>query len=355
MYNIYTILSQNYYFVILFIININIQSMTCKNTALIAITNNGINISKKLKNTIKYDLYLSKRFYNKYDAYYFDKIGDVIEDIFNKYDCVIFVLSLGAVIRLISPYLKSKYIDPKIIAIDDANKFTISVISGHEGANDLCRYISSLLNNIPVITTASDVDNKISPEYLAYKYNLKIINKNILTKISSDIINDNNICIKDETNLNINYNNKNCDNYIMITYKKNDENKYLIMVPKILVIGIGFSTDADFNGMKNAIINLFNKNNFYTESIKTIATIDIKNNNEHIKKLSGYFNADLIFYNKDELNKNSIYKSNIVYKYTGAYSVSNAAGRIASNNGKELIGKEIFNNITISVFEYEYK
>ncbi len=330
--------------------------MNCKNTALIAITNNGINISKKLENSVKYDLYLSRRFYDKYDAYYFDKLSDIIENIFNKYDCMIFVLSLGAVIRLIAPYLKSKYTDPKIIAIDDANKFTVSVVSGHEGANEFCKYISSILGNTPVITTASDVDNKISPEHLAYRYNLKIINKNILTRISSDIINGNKICIKNQTKIDIEYNNyENCDNYIIITYKKNDENRYLIMVPKILVIGIGFSTDANFNDMKNAIMNVFSKHNFYTESIKAVATIDIKSNNIDIKKISEYFNADLIFYNKDELNNNSIYKSDTVYKYTGAYSVSNAAGRIGSNNGTELIKKEIFNNVTVSVFEYEYK
>lgn len=330
--------------------------MNCKNTALIAITDNGINISERLRDSIKYDLYLSRRFYSKYSARYFDKLSDIIETIFNKYDCIIFILSLGAVIRLISPYLKSKYTDPKIIAIDDAGKFTVSVVSGHEGANELCEYVSSLLNNIPVITTASDVDNKISPEYIAHKYSLKIINKNILTKISSDIINNYNICIKNETGINMEYNNsENCDGYIIVTYKKNDENKYLIMVPKILVIGIGFSTDANFNDMKNAIVELFNKNNFYTDSIKTITTIDIKKDNEYIKKLSEYFNAGLIFYNRDELNTNSLYKSSTVYKYTGAYSVSNASGRIGSNNGRELIRKEIFKNITVSVFEYEYK
>jgi len=328
--------------------------MNCKNTALIAITNNGIDISNKLKSYIKYDLFLSKRFYNKYNANYFDKLSDMIKDIFNKYDCIIFVLSLGAVIRLISPYLKSKYSDPKIISIDDANNFTISVISGHEGANELCKYISSLLNNIPVITTASDVDNMISPEYISYKYNLKIINKNILTKISSDIINNVNICIKNETNIGIDYkNNEKCDNYIIITYKKNDENKYLIMVPKILAIGIGFSTDANFYDMKNAISSLFNKNNFYIESIKSISTIDIKKDNNYLKKLSEYFNAELIFYNKNELNENSVYKSDIVYRYTGAYSVSNASAKIASNNGKELIRKEIFNNVALSIYEYK--
>lgn len=49
---------------------------------------------------------------------------------------------------------------------DVNNKFTISLAGGHiGGANELTLEVSKVLNNIPVITTATDNQNKVAPRH----------------------------------------------------------------------------------------------------------------------------------------------------------------------------------------------
>ena len=124
----------------------------------------------------------------------------------------------------------------------------------------------------------------------------------------------------------------------------------LVLVPRLLDIGIGFSTDATVSDMSNAIDILFRKYRLYKEAIKSISTIDLKNNNSDIHRLAEDLNCPLYFYKATVLNLHASEKSDIVFRATGAYSVSSAAARITSNNGLPVIRKEIINNVTVSVF-----
>ena len=64
-----------------------------------------------------------------YDGALRDEIGPL----FAGYDQIIFFVSLGAVVRLIAPHLRSKDEDPGIIVVDDAGQYVIPVLSGHVG------------------------------------------------------------------------------------------------------------------------------------------------------------------------------------------------------------------------------
>ncbi len=324
-------------------------------TAVIGITSNGVNIAKKIQNSMNVDLFFPTAYKDQVNANFFDNIKTILDIIFKKYDCIIFIMAVGATIRLINPHIKNKFIDPRIVVIDDASKFTISLLSGHRGANDITLKISKILGNQPVITTASDLNNIISPEYIAYRYNMKIINKKLLTKISAEILKKGGAQIINKTSLKIKEENLNEDNFpkILITFTKEKHEGVLYMIPKILVVGIGFSTSATYDQMKKCISYVFNKYRLYIYAIQTIATIDIKRGNIDIKKLSRHYNAGLEFYSKEQLNEYSMDRSDEVYKYTGAYSVANAAARLASKNGKYIVKKEKFKDVVISVFEYE--
>jgi cobalt-precorrin 5A hydrolase len=142
--------------------------------AIIAITKNGVEIAKKLKNEFdtdakRSDVFVPSKFNNKNNNYndlsiiYFqESVAQKIGHIFTNYGCLILLFSLGAAIRLISPFLKDKRTDPAVVVIDDSAKFVISTLSGHlGGANELTLYISEILHSTPVITTAADVNKTI--------------------------------------------------------------------------------------------------------------------------------------------------------------------------------------------------
>ena len=85
-----------------------------------------------------------------------------IEHLFCECKGLIFIMATGIVVRIIAPCIDSKYSDPAVVVVDDACRYSISLLSGHEGgANDLSAKIATLLNAQAVITTASDTNRNI--------------------------------------------------------------------------------------------------------------------------------------------------------------------------------------------------
>jgi cobalt-precorrin 5A hydrolase len=294
-----------------------------------------------------------------------------IEYAFNEYDFLIFFLSLGAVIRLISPFIKSKLSDPGVIVVDEKGNFAISALSGHiGGANELTAEIAGIIGATPVITTATDVSNKFSLDSFAKKFNLNIENKNCIKYINKSSLNNEKIIIfipksdyilskneefKDEIkkyfadfdseiqlvytkneikeilkkNINININKF---NIILISYRTDalelsdfalDELLYARLYdvdicrlfPRNLTVGIGCNKNTSFEEIENFIQEICNENNFSILSIKNVATIDIKSEEKGILEFAKKYAQYIDFFSKDEINnflnkcKNNDYNS----------------------------------------------
>ena len=135
------------------------------NVAIVAITKNGLNLGKKIHDKFTHwVLYAPDKFSDDdtHVTWFNNKTPEKIGELFLKYDALICIFSLGAVIRLISPYLVNKKTDPAVIVIDDAATHVISALSGHlGGANELSNELADVLGATPVITTAADVNRTI--------------------------------------------------------------------------------------------------------------------------------------------------------------------------------------------------
>jgi cobalt-precorrin 5A hydrolase len=91
-----------------------------------------------------------------------EPLTDLVGKVFNKYDGLIFIAALGIVVRLIKPFIKDKFSDPAVVCVDTAGRFSISVLSGHEGgANNLSYLVARCLDALPVITTGTEVRKNI--------------------------------------------------------------------------------------------------------------------------------------------------------------------------------------------------
>ena len=114
-----------------------------------------------------------------------------IAALFSGYDQIVFFISLGAVVRLIAPHLKSKEEDPSVLVIDDAGQFVIPVLSGHVGgANAFAEQLAALLNATPVLTTASDVGKTLAVDILGRELGWKVEAPKInITRVSAHVVN----------------------------------------------------------------------------------------------------------------------------------------------------------------------
>jgi len=98
---------------------------------------------------------------------YSGALSGQIASLMEGFDQLVFFLSVGAVVRLIAPHLRSKYEDPGVLAIDDAGRFVVPVLSGHVGgANAYAMRVADLLQATAVVTTASDVGGTIAVDIL---------------------------------------------------------------------------------------------------------------------------------------------------------------------------------------------
>jgi cobalamin biosynthesis protein CbiG len=122
------------------------------NCAVIAVTDSSEATARRLAPALDADVYRPAR----------GELKDLVRDIFNRYEGLVFIMASGIVVRMIADLITDKYHDPAVVPVDDACRYAISPLSGHEGgANDLTWKVAALLGAEPVITTASDTNRRI--------------------------------------------------------------------------------------------------------------------------------------------------------------------------------------------------
>ncbi|BFM15814.1 hypothetical protein R50073_19970 [Maricurvus nonylphenolicus] len=81
--------------------------------------------------------------------------ADKVQGAFTDGDALILICATGIAVRTLAPVLVSKHDDPPVLVLDEAGRFVIPLLSGHEGgANEWGREVSNLLAAELVITTA---------------------------------------------------------------------------------------------------------------------------------------------------------------------------------------------------------
>lgn len=123
-----------------------------------------------------------------------------IAGLFAAYDQIVFFISLGAVVRLIAPHLKSKDEDPGVLVVDDAAQFVIPVLSGHVGgANAYAEQVAALLGATAVLTTASDVGKTIPVDILGRELGWQVEAPKInITRVSAHVVNEEPVALVQE-------------------------------------------------------------------------------------------------------------------------------------------------------------
>ena len=109
--------------------------------SIVAITKNGIRIAKSIRsNWPDAEIYVPRKHYESSDdiQWFEEPTSQIMERLFKTSGALVCIFSLGAVIRLITPFISNKKYDPAVVVIDDKANFVISALSGHlGGANSL--------------------------------------------------------------------------------------------------------------------------------------------------------------------------------------------------------------------------
>jgi len=341
--------------------------------SVLAITKNGINIGERLKELFpNWDIFVPSKLSNenKSITWYFEPTSDKIIELFKNSNALICLFSLGAVIRLIAPYLKDKKTDPAVIVIDDKTNFVISVLSGHiGGANELTQEISEKLNALPVITTAADVNKTIAVDLVGREFGWKIDDETTVTKISAHMVNAEPIGVFQQTGNKKWYKElpKNVTIYNSLEeLKKSNSKAYLIISdtiidnelaqesviyrPQSLVIGIGLHWDTTKDTIKDGIEHCLKKFNLSSKCIAKLVSIKKSEDVQGLIDLGEEMKIPVEYVNREELAEIiTPNPSNTVKAFEGTASVSEAAA-IKISNGELIVEKQKFPpNLTVAI------
>jgi cobalt-precorrin 5A hydrolase len=322
--------------------------------AIISITENGKILAKKISNALKDDPTIIK-----IDTFH-KNVKPTLDNVFHSYSFMIGIMATGIMIRSICNLFKNKIDDPGVLIIDEKGKHVISLLSGHlGGANDLSIKIANIIGADPVITTATDINNKYGIDSLARKYYLKINDISNIKTINSALLNNEMVELAINSKYGYLWNDINIKN----TYYKGTNPSNMITVsinsltvklkPKKIVVGLGSRKNIDSNVVVNAIKNAFKFLDLPLKRIDSIATGYMKQNETGILSAAKILGIPIQIIPEESLknfNNTDTNGSKFVFEKFGVSGVSEPSSLIAAGKGSTLIFRKTpYNGVTVAV------
>lgn len=292
-------------------------------------------------------------------------LKDSTEEMFKTCRDIIFISSTGIAVRAITPFIVKKDKDPGIVVVDVNNKFTISLAGGHiGGANELTLKLSEILDNTPVITTATDNQNKVAPDMVAKGNNLIIEDLKKAKDMASRLVNDKKVYFLDDANLinlPLGYENTNSlkNNTLWITNKEKCEDENLSGILKLIrqniILGVGCKKGVASQDLIDFVKESLENLNIDIRAVLKIGSIDLKKEEKAILDLGKYLNCPFETFSKNEIKgvQDEFEGSDFVEKSVGVRAVSEPV--VLLMNGSIIVNKLRKNGMTLTIGELKVK
>jgi cobalt-precorrin 5A hydrolase len=343
--------------------------------AIYAITRHGVKIAEKLVAGLsEADLFVSEKLFDSAPAGARRMplpMGPLLSDTFVAYDCHVFIISVGAVVRMVAPLLQNKKVDPAVLCVDDANRFTICVLSGHVGrGNAFTDRVASVLGNQPVVTTASDALGTLTVDILGreHGWTLDDLDRNV-TRGCAAVVNATPVLFVQETGEpgwwpeskplpeGVRYATSldgvdpaafeillvATDRDLRASHPAHWHNA-VVYRPKSLVLGIGCDRDTPGDLVERGVASLLEKHGLSVKSVKEVATVDRKQDEVAILDLCQRHGWPLRTFTAAELDvvPGIENPSEVVQKHVGTRGVAEPAALLAAGADRLAVPKQIY-------------
>ncbi len=322
--------------------------------ALISITENGKTLAKNISKTLKEDPTVIR-----VDTFH-KNVKHNLDNVFHSYNFVIGIMATGIMIRSICNLYRSKIDDPGILIIDEKGKHVISLFSGHlGGANDLSIKIANIIGAHPVITTATDINNKYGIDSFARRYYLKISDISNIKTINSALLTNEMVQLAVNSKYEYLWEDINIKN----TYYRDTNPSDIItasmgsitikLKPKKIVVGLGSRKNIDSTVVVKAIKHAFKILDLPLKRIDSVATGYMKQNENGILSAAKILGIPIEIIPEESLKNfkhTDINGSDFVFEKFGISGVSEPSSLIAAGEGSTLIFRKTpYNGVTVAV------
>jgi len=348
-------------------------------TAIISVTDNGARLADRLADNLSccVDLYAKAGREGGTSAQIYESLCNLVADIYNNYNGLIFIMATGIVVRLIAPHIRDKRFDPAVVVIDEKGRHAISLLGGHiGGANELTRVVAAAIGADPVITTATDVVQKSAPDVLAARIGLEIEPFDQLKAINAAIVAGQRVSFFIDRSL-VDYGryvNQAAEQGVMLVGAEElakvdkydaavvitDKEMYTVqptvfLRPATLAVGIGCRAGMTSAALYTAVAAACKKIGRSVRSVAIIATTAAKEDEIGLLAMVQQMSVPLEVYTSEQLqeciDRCRLETSEFVEDQIGVGSVCEPAALIAARTDKLLLGKTVYNGITIAIAE----
>ncbi|MFA7383897.1 MAG: cobalamin biosynthesis protein [Desulfurivibrionaceae bacterium] len=271
-------------------------------------------------------------------------------------DGFVCIMAAGIVVRGIAPLLQGKESDPCVVVLDEKGHHAVSLLSGHlGGGNDLARQVAALSGGEAVITTASDTLGFAALDLWARAQDLLCEHKEGLTRASAKLVNSGSLRIYAEVaiaslphGLVAVAGPEQAE--LVVSSRIADYGMALVFRPRNLVVGVGCNRGVPIGELRQACEELFAEQGLSQMSIRNLASIDLKQDEEGLLAFAEERGWRLEFFSKEELNRvKNITVSEAALRAVGVVGVAEPAALLSAQSNDLLVGKKKWRNVTMAV------
>ena len=347
--------------------------------AVITITRGGAQLGRRLRESMAgLELHVSRRYAGQAgkECSSFEPSGlkALIVSFWKEYEGFVFIMATGIVVRMISPLLESKEIDPAVVVMDDTGKFAISLLSGHlGGANELAERCAFASGARAVITTATDVNDLPSFDMLAKENGWIIDDISKVKHLNTLLLDNREIAVVDPGGQTRNwlhgrgrvkfYNtfaeavDSQAHGFLFVTNRqlppKTLPDNLLLLRPRNLVLGIGCNRGTAADEIDEFVASHLKRMFLSSKSVCCIASAAAKRDEAGLLEYAARLGVSLHCYESEELNRTEFPSPPSAHAMAavGASGVAEPAAILASNGGRLMLKKVKSENVTLAVAE----
>ena len=292
-----------------------------------------------------------------------EKAADFVADHFREFDGFLFIGAVGICIRMIAPHIQSKDVDPAVMVMDEKGQYVIPVLSGHiGGGNRLALELAEAMGATPVITTATDLNEKFAADVWATEQGCRIQDISQIRYISGAILEGKKAAFRSDfpwsgtLPAELTEEDAECGILVSLEGGRQPFSHTLNVVPQIVTLGVGCRRDTDPEAFERFVLDKMSEAGISLKAVEQVTSIDIKKEERCILEFCAKYHLPFITYTAEELMavEGEFDHSDFVEKTTGADNICERSAAAASG-GHIIIKKTAGGGMTLAACERKWE
>ena len=288
-----------------------------------------------------------------------------------EYAAHIFIGATGIAVRCTAPLLQNKAVDPAVIALPENGSHVIPLVSGHlGGANRLARRIARITGGQAVLSTATDVNNLPAFDDVCAGEQGRVLNPSAIKALNTALLEGKDIAFlgpkrifdayfADASSIHYETSLAGTSSAYAVLWDSGEEVPdsvtALRLTSRTHTLGIGCRKGIASEELLNAAEHFLADHGLTPDNIATLATCDVKKEEEAITRLAEAWQKPLHYYSAEELAQVPVpTPSDKVLEKLKTPSVSEAASLLCAGYGTRQgahiqVPKHIIGNVTLAL------